>query len=103
MLYMDSWEFVNELDLQEDFHIHNSVANLHVWLIYQRLRDFKENKFAMQLSDDIIKTFNAFVSNEMDTVDVLRRHKKLEDIENYLFAIRKNLDFHFFVNGASVF
>jgi hypothetical protein len=57
----------------------------------------------MQLSDDIIKTFNAFVSNEMDTVDVLRRHKKLEDIENYLFAIRKNLDFHFFVNGASVF
>lgn len=34
MLYMDSWEFVNELDLQEDFHIHNSVANMHVWLIY---------------------------------------------------------------------
>lgn len=34
MLYMDSWEFVTELDLQEDFHIHNSVANMHVWLIY---------------------------------------------------------------------
>jgi len=103
MLYMDSWEFVTELDLQEDFHIHNSVANMHVWLIYQRLRDFKENKFANQLSEEIITTFNTFITNEMNTVDVLRRHKKLEDIENYLFAIRKNLDFHFFVNGASVF
>jgi len=39
----------------------------------------------------------------METVEVLRRHKKLEDIENYLFAIRKNLDFHFMINGASVF
>ena len=46
MLYMDSWEFVTELDLQEDFHIHNSVANMHIWLICQRLKDFKENKFA---------------------------------------------------------
>ena len=100
---MDSWEFVNELDLQEDFHIHNSVANMHVWLIVSRLRDFKENKFADQLSQQIIITFNEFVSKEMDTVDVLRRFKKIEDIENYLFAIRQNLDFHFFVNGASVF
>ena len=34
MLYQDSWEFVNALDLQEDFHIHNSFANVHLWLIY---------------------------------------------------------------------
>jgi hypothetical protein len=33
-LYMDSWEFVNNIDLEEDFHIHNSVANMHIWLIY---------------------------------------------------------------------
>jgi len=37
----------------------------------------------------------------MDTVQVLRKFKKIEDIENYLFAIRRNLDFHFFVNGAT--
>lgn len=34
MLYLDSWEFVNALDLQDDFHIHNSLANVHIWLIY---------------------------------------------------------------------
>jgi hypothetical protein len=32
---------------------------------------------------------------------VLRKFKKLEDIENYLYAIRRNLDFHFFINGAT--
>jgi len=42
------------------------------------------------------------INNEMEGVDVLRRHKKIEDIDNYLFAIRRNLDFHFFINGCSV-
>jgi len=33
VLYQDSHEFVTALDLQEDFHIHNSIANMHLWLI----------------------------------------------------------------------
>ena len=37
----------------------------------------------------------------MQDVDVLRKYKKIEDIENYLFSIRKNLDFHFFINGKT--
>lgn len=39
---------------------------------------------------------------EMDNVDVLRKAKKIEDIENYMFAIRRNLDFHFIINSKSV-
>lgn len=46
LLYQDSWEFTEAFQLQDDFHIHNSIANLHIWLLYQRLRDFSENKFA---------------------------------------------------------
>jgi len=46
MLYQDSWEFVDSLNLQDDFHIHNSIANMHLWLLFQRLRDFSSNKFA---------------------------------------------------------
>ena len=34
LLYMDSNEFVNNMDIEEDFHIHNSIANMHIWLIY---------------------------------------------------------------------
>ena len=34
LLYQDSHEFVNALDLQDDFHIHNSVANMHLWLLF---------------------------------------------------------------------
>ena len=41
------------------------------------------------------------ITNEMEDVQVLRKFKKIEDIENYLFAIRRNLDFQFFINGAT--
>lgn len=38
----------------------------------------------------------------MQDIDVLRLPKKIDDIENYLFAIRRNFDFHFFINAKSV-
>mmetsp|Transcript_17549 Transcript_17549/g.29612 ORF Transcript_17549/g.29612 Transcript_17549/m.29612 type:complete len:216 (+) Transcript_17549:1066-1713(+) len=41
-------------------------------------------------------------NEEMEDVDVLRKQKKIEDIDNYMMAIRRNLDFHFFINGKSV-
>jgi len=101
MLYQDSWEFVNALDLQDDFHIHNSIANVHLWLIYQRLRDFSSNTFADQLKDELIEGFNEMINAEMEDVQVLRKHKKIEELDNYLFAIRQNLDYHFFIHGIS--
>ena len=40
LMYIDSWEFVNTMDSPNDFHINNSIANMHIWLLYTRLRDF---------------------------------------------------------------
>ena len=74
---------------------------MHIWLLYQRLRDFGENKFAFQLREELILGFNKFITAEMEDVQVLRRFKKVEDIENYLFSIRRNLDFHFYINGQT--
>jgi len=74
---------------------------MHIWLLYQRLRDFSENKFAFQLREELIETFNKFINSEMEDVQVLRKFKKIEEIDNYLFAIRRNLDFHFYINGAT--
>lgn len=85
MFYTDSWEFVNAMDVPHDFHIQHSIANLHVWLLYQRLRDFSENKFAFYLREDLIDTFNTFTDNEMQNVDVLRKMKKIEDLSNFMF------------------
>lgn len=101
LLYIDSWEFVNAMDVENDFHINHSIANMHVWLIFQRLRDFSENKYAFQLKEELIESFNKLTRAEMQDVDVLRRQKKIDDIENYLFAIRRNFDFHFFINSKS--
>jgi hypothetical protein len=101
-MYIDSWEFVNTMDIPNDFHINHSIANMHVWLLYQRIRDFSENKFAFQLREDLINAFSKMTNSEMENVDVLRKAKKIEDIDNYMYAIRRNLDFHFFINGKSV-
>lgn len=102
LMYIDSWEFVNSMDIPNDFHINHSIANMHIWLIYQRLRDFSENKFAFQLKEELIESFNKMTNEEMEDVDVLRKQKKIDDIDNYMFAIRRNFDFHFFINGKSV-
>jgi hypothetical protein len=32
-MYPDSWEFVNQLEVEEDFHINHSIVNMHIWLI----------------------------------------------------------------------
>ena len=73
LLYIDSWEFVNTMDVENDFHINHSIANMHVWLIYQRLRDFAENKYAVQLKEDLIENFNKLTQTEMMDVDVMRK------------------------------
>jgi hypothetical protein len=102
LMYCDSWEFVNSMDIPSDFHINHSIINMHVWLIYQRLRDFSENKFAFQLREELIESYSKMTNIEMENVDVLRKAKKIDDIDNYMFAIRRNFDFHFFINGKSV-
>ena len=50
----------------------------------------------------MIDAFNEYTRNEISELDVLRKNKKIEDIENYLYAVRQNLEFHFFVNGKTV-
>lgn len=56
----------------------------------------------MNLREDVIDAYNKMTDQEMNNVDVLRKAKKIEDIDNYMYAIRRNLDFHFFINGKSV-
>jgi len=50
----------------------------------------------------MIEAFQNMTNDEMQDVDVLRKAKKIEDIDNYMFAIRRNFDFHFYINGKSV-
>mgnify|MGYP006893775702 CR=1 FL=1 len=88
--------------MPQDFHINHAIANMHIWLVYNRLRDFSENKFAFMMKEDLLDAFNRMTKDEMDNVDVLRKMKKIEDLDNYMFAIRRNFDFHFLINAKSV-
>ena len=50
---------------------------------------------------DLLDIFNGFTRQEIYDLDVMRKEKKIESIENYLFAIRKNFDNHFYINGKT--
>jgi hypothetical protein len=54
------------------------------------------------MKEDLLDAFNRMTKDEMDNVDVLRKMKKIEDLDNYMFAIRRNFDFHFLINAKSV-
>lgn len=99
--YPDSWEFVNQLEVEEDFHINHSIINMHLWLICTRLKDFTKNKFAEEFKAELIDAFNSYTRNEIYDLDVMRKEKKIESIENYLFSIRNNFDYHFYINGKT--
>lgn len=85
--YPDTWEFVSKMDTEEDFHINHSVVNMHIWLVVTRLRDFTKNKFAEELAQNLIDVYNAYTTDEIFNLDVLRKGKKVDDIENYLHSI----------------
>jgi hypothetical protein len=53
------------MDVENDFHINHSIANMHIWLVYQRLRDFAENKYAFELKEQLIEAFNKLTDQEM--------------------------------------
>lgn len=50
---------------------------------------------------DLVEAFNSYTRKEIYDLDVMRKEKKIESIENYLFAIRKNFDNHFYINGKT--
>ena len=40
--------------------------------------------------------------NEMENIEMLKREKKIDDLENFMQALRNSFDFHFFINAKSV-
>ena len=100
--YPDWWEFVNQLEVEEDFHINHSIVNMHIWLLATRMQDFVEFKFADDMMHELIDSFNSYTRKEIYDLDIMRKERKIESIENYLFAIRKNFDHHFYINAKTV-
>lgn len=54
------------------------------------------------MREDLIDQFNNVTNSEFNDVDVLRKQKKIDNISDYLFAIRRNFDFHFYINAKTV-
>lgn len=40
-LFLESMEFYKVFDLEMDFYISHSIMSMHIWLICQRLQNFK--------------------------------------------------------------
>ncbi len=100
--FLQSEEFCREFDFGFDFYISNAILSFHIWLICQRLNNFKRSKNASELTNNIIKINKKICNSQFQSVDTLRRISKFSKIEENAEEQKKKFHWHFYIYDATV-
>jgi hypothetical protein len=95
-IFLNSEEFTKVFESELDFYISNAILSMHLWLICQRLNNFKRSKLASELVEEIIKKHKNSANKEFQKVDTLRKISKFKNIQE-LYEEQKNI-FHYHFN-----
>jgi len=49
----------------------------------------------------MVEKLNKQTANQIESLDVMRKGKKVEDIVTYMHSMRETFDFHFFLNSVT--
>jgi hypothetical protein len=101
-IYLQSQEFAKVFDTELDFYIFNAMVSLHLWLICQRLQNFKRSKFASELIDEILKMHKSYANQEFQQVDTLRKISKFKNIQELYEDQKNTLHMHFNIYNPTV-
>lgn len=101
-IYLQSQEFSKVFDTELDFYIFNAMVSLHLWLICQRLQNFKRSKFASELIDEILKMHKSYANQEFQQVDTLRKISKFKNIQELYEDQKNTLHMHFNIYNPTV-
>ena len=99
--YIKSIEFNHVLNIPPDFFIEFACINFHLWLILNRLNDFKHMKEAHFLKKEILTNFSNFIQMKVFTTNVKNMNSMFNNISTYLETSRKLLDHHFNYNEST--
>lgn len=95
-------EFNKEFDCNLDFYIGNAILSMHIWLICQRLNNFKRSKNASELVSNILKLNKSICNGQFQSVDTLRRISKFNKIEENAEEQKQKLHWHFNIYDCCV-
>jgi hypothetical protein len=95
-------EFNKQFDCQFDFYIGNAILSMHIWLICQRLNNFKRSKNASELVQNILKLNKSICNSQFQSVDTLRRISKFNKIEENAEEQKQKLHWHFNIYDCTV-
>jgi hypothetical protein len=94
-IWLNSEEFNKQFDSELNFYISHALLSMHIWMICQRLNNFKRSKPAQELVRNILKLSNKLSNNEFQKVDTLRRISKFKTIEENYEDQKKMFHWHF--------
>lgn len=97
--YIKSIEFNHILDIPPDFHIELLILNMHVWLIFDRLKDFSEDKGTIDSFKNTLEgKFDEHNEEILLKIHMGRKNDLILDTKDYLKNMRKLFDYHFRLN-----
>ena len=100
--FLQTEEFCKEFDYGFDFFISNAILSLHIWLIIQRLNNFKRSKASYELINNIIKLNKKICNSLFQNVDTLRKMSKFAKIEENAEEQKNKFHWHFNIYNPTV-
>lgn len=101
--FLQTEEFQKELDCELDFYVTQSIVSMHLWLICQRLQNFRRSKLADEITFDILKLYKDLCKYEFEkNVDTLRKLKKFRTTEELYEDQKNRLHWFFYINNPTV-
>jgi len=100
--FLQTEEFCREFDFGFDFYISNALLSFHIWLICQRLNNFKRSKNSSELTNNIIKFNKKICNTHFQSVDTLRKISKFTKIEENAEEQKKKFHWHFYIYNTTV-
>lgn len=99
--YIKSIEFNHTLNIPPDFFIEFACINFHIWLLLNRLNDFKNQKQANTLKTQILSDFQIYIQKKVFTTNVKNINSMFNNITTYLETNRKLFNHHFNYNETT--
>ena len=100
--YVRSIELTHVLEIPPDFYIETNLRNLHVWLILNRLADFKDDSTANTLAIYLEREFKLKVEDSIHMLHISRKSNFIADTNYWLETTRKTLTYHFKENQETI-
>ena len=92
--WTQSVEFTHMLNVPPDFHIEYSVLNMHLWLILQKLDEFKTKESNLMIRC-LNQTFEKYTSMRVNDIHLKKKNDFINDLKTFMRLNRNTYDVHF--------